>query len=221
MSEPFFERSDFNAVARSERFIEAVATGQPVEFGDVTDRDTGDRALAALLEDWRDELRSPSGVPPEQDAIAALTRGLAERRRTRRRMTLVAGMAAAVLCIGGFSALMGQAQPGDPLYGVRTTVFGEPASVRDERIEVSAETDLDQVQQMIALGQWDQAQDKLDAVGDRVQKVRDSDRKQDLIDQMNLLHAKLDNHDPNATVPTSVVPRDPGITALPPNPVGG
>jgi hypothetical protein len=221
MSEPFFERSDFEAVTRSERFIEAIATGQPVEFGDVTDRDTGDRALAALLEDWRDELRAPGGIPPEQDAIAALTRGLAERRRTRRRMRLVAAMAAAVLSIGGFGALMGQAQPGDPLYGIRTTVFGEPASVRDERIAVSAETDLDQVQQMIALGQWDQAQDKLDAVGDRVQKVRDSDRKQDLIDQMNLLHAKLDNHDPNATVPTSEVPRDPGITALPPNPVGG
>ena len=96
MSEPFFHKSDFDAVARSERFIEAVATGEPVEFGDVADRDTGDRALAALLEDWRDELRAPSGVCPEQDAVAALTRGLAVRRRTRRRMTMVAAMAASI-----------------------------------------------------------------------------------------------------------------------------
>ena len=109
--------------------------------------------------------------------------------------------------------------------------------MHDDRIAVSAETDLDQVQQMIALGQWDQAQDKLAAVGDRVQTVRDGDRKQDLIDQMNLLHAKVANRDPNATVPPSALPgaapaistteplpvmppSDPGIT-IQPNPVGG
>ena len=77
---------------------------------------------------------------------------------------------------------------------------------------------------------------KLAAVGDRVQTVRDGDRKQDLIDQMNLLHAKVTNRDPNATVPPSALPgaagdqhnsaapvmppSDPGITVQP-NPVGG
>ncbi|HZC92865.1 MAG TPA: anti-sigma-D factor RsdA [Mycobacterium sp.] len=223
MSEKFLtpDRLDPEAVARSERFFEAVAGGEPVEFGDVADRDTGDRALAGLLEDWRDELRAPSAVCPERDAVAALNRTLAARRRARRRMTLVGAMAAAVLSVAGFGALMGQAQPGDTLYGVRTMLFGEPASVHDDRIAVSAETDLDQVQQMIALGQWDQAQDKLDAVGDRVQTVRDSDRKQDLIDQMNLLHAKVANRDPDATVPPSAVPADPGIRVQPPHPVGG
>jgi hypothetical protein len=243
MSEPFvtpFDRFDPDAVARSEGFIDAVAKGEPVEFSGVADEgDTGDRALAGLLEDWRDELRVPvpNGVCPELDAVAALGRGLAARRRTRRRMALVSAMAAAVLGVAGFGALMGQAQPGDALYGVRTTLFGEPASVHDDRIAVSAETDLDQVQQMIALGQWDQAQDKLAAVGDRVQTVRDGDRKQDLIDQMNLLHAKVTNRDPNATVPPSALPgpppaisttaplpvmppSDPGITVQP-NPVGG
>ena len=224
MSEPIFtpDRADPDAVARSERFIEAVAKGEPVEFSDVADeRDTGDRALAGLLEDWRDELRAPSGVCPESDAVAALSRTLAARRRARRRIALVGAMAAAVLSIAGFGALMGQAQPGDTLYGVRTMLFGEPASVHDDRIAVSAETDLDQVEQMIALGQWDQAQDKLAAVGDRVQTVKDGDRRQDLIDQMNLLHAKVANRDPNATVPASALPADPGITIQQPSPVGG
>ena len=89
-------------------------------------------------------------------------------------------MAAAVLSVAGFGVLMGQAQPGDPLYGARTTLFGEPASVSDERIAVSAESEMDQVEQMIATGQWDQAHDKLAAVGAHVQTVRDADRKQGL-----------------------------------------
>ena len=243
MSEPThtpFDQLDAGAVARTERFIDALAKREPVEFSDVAEQgDSRERALAGLLEDWRDELRVPvpNGVCRQQDAVAALGRGLAAHRRTRRRMALVSAMAAAVLGVAGFGALMGQAQPGDALYGVRTTLFGEPASVHDDRIAVSAETDLDQVQQMIALGQWDQAQDKLAAVGDRVQTVRDGDRKQDLIDQMNLLHAKVTNRDPNATVPPSALPgpppaisttaplpvmppSDPGITVQP-NPVGG
>ncbi len=205
MSEPVvtpFDRFDPDAVARSEGFIDAVAKGEPVEFSDVADEgDTGDRALAGLLEDWRDELRVPvpNGVCTELDAVAALGRGLAAHRRARRRMALVSAVAAAVLGVAGFGALMGQAQPGDTLYGVHTRVLGEPASVHDERIARSAQDDLDSVEQMITLGQWDEAQDKLAAVSDRVQTVKDNDRKQDLVERVNLLNAKVANRDPNAT----------------------
>jgi len=82
---------------------------------------------------------------------------------------------------------------------------------------------LDQVQQMIALGQWDQAQDKLAAVGDRVQTVKDSDRKQDLIDKMNRLNAKVATRDPNAMVPPSALPgAAPAVsTTIQLNPIGG
>jgi hypothetical protein len=229
MSELFVTPSDQpdpNAVARSERFIAALAKGEPVAFSDVADDGpTGDRALAALLEDWRDELRAPAlgGVCPERDAAVTLSHGLAARRRARRRMALVGAMAAAVLSVAGFGALMGQSQPGDAVYSVRTAIFGEPASVHDDRIAVSAETDFDQVQQMIALGQWDEAQDKLAAVGDRVQTVKDADRKQDLIDKMNRLNAKVANRDPNATAPPSALPgAAPAVsTTNQLNPIGG
>ena len=83
MSDPFvtpFDQPDPDAVARSERFVDALAKREPVDFVDVGDvGDTGDRALAGLLEDWRDELRvqGPRGVCPEQDAVAVLNRGLA------------------------------------------------------------------------------------------------------------------------------------------------
>jgi Anti-sigma-D factor RsdA to sigma factor binding region len=226
MSDPFaapFDQPDPDAVARSERFIDALAKREPVDFVDVGDTgDNGDRALAGLLEDWRDELRvqDPSGVCPEQNAVAVLNRGLAARRRARRRMALVSALAAAVLGVAGFGML-----------------FGEPASVHDDQIAVSAETDLDQVQQMIALGQWDQAQDKLAAVGAHVQTVKDNGRKQGLIDKVNLLNAKVATRDRNATVPPNVLPGtapavsatatvsvipsgDPVIT-IAPNPFGG
>jgi hypothetical protein len=223
MSDPFvtpFDQPDPDAVARSERFVDALAKREPVDFGDAGD--TGDRALAGLLEDWRDELRvmGPRGVCQEQDAVAVLNRGLAARRRARRRTALVSALAAAVLGVAGFGML-----------------FGEPASVHDDQIAVSAETDLDQVQQMIALGQWDQAQDKLAAVGAHVQTVKDNGRKQGLIDKVNLLNAKVASRDRNATMPPNALPGtapvvsatatvavippgDPVITVAP-NPFGG
>lgn len=196
------------AAARSERFIDALAKCEPIEFGDATERgDTGERALAELLEGWRDDLRvpAPPGLCREQDAVAALDRGLAGRHRVRR-MALVGALAAALLSVGGFAAVMGESQPGDTLYGVHTRVLGEPPWAHDERIARSAQTDLDSVEQMITQGQWDQAQDKLAAVSDRVQSVRDNDRKQDLVERVNLLNAKVANRDPHATPAPSSLP---------------
>ena len=199
----------------------------------------GTGTLAGLLEDWRDELRSPARPPgcvPEQDAAAVLNRALAGAPTRPRRMALVAA-AAVVLGVAAFGAVLGQVKPGDTFYGVRATLFGEPASVHDDQIAVSAETDLDQVEQMIALGQWDQAQDKLAAVGAHVQTVKDNGRKQGLIDKVNRLNAKVASRDRSATMPPNALPGtapvvsatasvavippgDPVITVAP-NPFGG
>jgi hypothetical protein len=200
-------------VARTEGFIDALAKREPTDVGDVADHGgAGDRLLAGLLEDWRDELRT--AAPPwfctERDAVAALDRGRVARRRIHRRMALVGSLAATVLSVGGFVAMMGEAQPGDTLYGVHTRVLGEPASVHDERIARSAQDDLDSVEQMITLGQWDEAQDKLAAVSDRVQTVKDNDRKQDLVERVNLLNAKVANRDPHATAVPSQQPNSVG-----------
>lgn len=214
---PPFEQPDPDAVARSERFIDALANREPV--------DIGDRALAGLLEDWRDELRAPtsSALCPDTDAVAALNRGVAERRRARRRMARVGTLAATVLVISGFGAMTVEAPPGSTLYGVHTKLFGEPPATRDERIAISAKNDLDLVEQMITQGQWDQAQDKLAAVSDRVQTVNDDDRKQDLIDRVNQLNVKVAARDPHATTPPSSLPgAAPAFsTNQQPNPIGG
>jgi hypothetical protein len=202
---PPFDQTDPDELARTERFIDALAARQPVEFDDVGDcGDPGDRELAGLLEDWRDELRSPpADVLCSELEFIALNRGLASRRRLRRGLALIGSVAATVLGIGGFGAMVGDAQPGDAFYGVHTMLFGELPSVHDDRITLSAKTDLSLVQQMITQGDWDQAQNKLSAVSDRVQTVNDSDRKRDLIDQVNLFNAKVANRDPNATVSPS------------------
>ncbi len=223
MSEPFDHPHD---VARSARFLDALANREPGDFagGD----DAGYRELAGLMEDWRDELRGREnhGLCAERDAAAVLERGLADRRRVRRRMTLVTAAAAVVLGVAGVGTVLGQVKPGDALYGVRATVFGEPASVHDDKIAVSAETDLDQVEQMIALGQWDQAHDKLAAVGAHVQTVKDSGRKQVLIEKVNRLNAKLvsRNARPPAAGATSsvvVIPPDAPVITVAPDPFGG
>jgi hypothetical protein len=208
-----FDQPDPGAVARTEGFIDALAKREPTDVGDVADHGgAGDRVLAGLLEDWRDELRTPA--PPwfctERDAVAALDRGRVARRRIHRRMALVGALAATVLSVGGFVAMMGEAQPGDTLYGVHTRVLGEPVSVHDERIARSAQDDLDSVEQMITLGQWDEAQDKLASVSDRVQTVKDNDRKQDLVERVNLLNAKVANRDPHATAVPSQQPNSVG-----------
>jgi hypothetical protein len=200
MSEPD-DAARPHEVARSERFLDALANRDPVDFAD---SEAGDRELAGLLEDWRDELRrhSTDDLCAEQDAVDTLDRGLAMRRRARRRVVLASAAAAAVVGVAAFATVLGQVNPGDALYGVRSTIFGEPASVQDDKIAVSAEADLDQVEQMIAQGQWDQAHAKLAAVGEHVQTVKDAGRKQGLIEKVNRLNSKVvlrNGHPPAAS----------------------
>ncbi|GFG73026.1 anti-sigma-D factor RsdA [Mycobacterium botniense] len=191
------DRPEPEAVARADRWLDALARRQPAESGD-----SGDAALAALLAEWRDELRRPPAraLVSDREALAALRRGVVARRRARRARVMVGVAAAAVVGLGGFGALVAGAQPGDALYGIHTMLFGEP-NVSDDQIVLAAKTELDTVQQMIAHGQWDQAQDKLAAVNNRVQTLNDANRKEDLMGRVRLLHAKVATRDPNATLP--------------------
>ncbi|MEZ0362319.1 anti-sigma-D factor RsdA [Mycobacterium sp. pUA109] len=195
---------DLDAVARSDRFLDALAGAEPVSC-----RDPNDEALAALLGDWRDGLRWPP--EPElvsaDEAAAALRKATPpRRRRTHRALTLIGSVAATVLALGGVGALVGGAHPGGPLYGLRTMLLGEPPSVHDDRIALTAKTEFEHVQQMIAQGQWDQAQERLTALGDTVQAVNDTQRKQDLIDQWNRLNVQVQNRDPSAVPSASSAP---------------
>lgn len=213
---PDFGRSrnddpSLDAVLRSDQFIEALAAGRPV-----APQDDADAALARMLEGWRDETRWPpaTGLISEPQAIAALRAGVDGKqttKRSRRGLSIVGAAAAAVLCIGGFGAVVAGSGPGDALYGLRTMLFGAPTQVRDDQVALAAKTEMQQVQELIARGDWQQAQDKLVSVSTQVATIGDQEQKQQLMDQWNQLSAKVVQRDPEATVP-------PGITyTVPPS----
>ncbi len=202
---PGNDDASLDAVLASDRLVDALAAGQSVP-----PRDQADAELFALLGGWRDEMRWPpaTGLVTEQDAVTALQAGLAEKQgsgRSRRGLSVVGAVAAAVLGIGGFGAVVSGAGPGDALYGLRTMFFGAPKQVRTDQVALAAQTELNQVQDLIARGDWKAAQDKLVAVSTQVASVGDADQKQQLFDQWNQLSAKVVERNPEATVA-------PGIT---------
>ena len=218
------DEPSLDAIRSSDDFINALATGRPATPSDAADAD-----LAALLGGWRDEMRFPPATDliSESDAVTALNAGLAEKpsrinresreirssatARSRRGLSVIGAAAAAVMCIGGFGAVVAGAGPGDALYGLRTMLFGAPKQVRDDQVALAARTELNQVQDLIARGDWEQAQDKLVAVSSQVETIGDGQQKQELMEQFNDLSAKVVERDPEATAP-------PGITyTVPPS----
>lgn len=203
-----------NEINRSEKFIEALSLEHQVY---ATDREEAE--LAVLLAGWRDEARRApmSGIATPREAVAALDKATA-KGRVRFPMALVGSMAAAMLCLGGFGAAVYGAGPGDPLYGVRGIVFGTQPVKRDVAVEL-ASNELEQVQQLIAEGQWEQAQQKLATLTTTVATVGDEQRKQELVDQWQQLSVKVENRDPNATVPPDAPPVVlPEVTVTPSSP---
>jgi hypothetical protein len=187
-----------NEINRADRFFEALAAKQPVYSTDPAEAE-----LAFLLSGWRDDVRdSPFTAPVgPRDAAEALQEGLAESRGSRRSFAVVGSVAAAMLCIGGFGTAVYGAGPGDSLYGVRTSIFGQQEVTRNEQVSL-ASAQLQQVQQLIDNGQWQEAQDKLVAVSNTVQSVdAPVESKQQLVEQWNALTYKVVEQDPAATLP--------------------
>lgn len=215
---PDFE--SLEAIAKSDALLDAIAGERRFTPGD-----PDEQALVSLLEGWRDGVRRPSidHVLTEQDAATALQQGRLKgpeepvrgtRAPGRRGLTLVASTAAAVLAIGGFAGVVAGSGPGDSLYGLKTALFGEKSSVRDDKVALAAQTEMAQVQKLIETGDWEQAQQKLEAVSTQVQSVDDVGTKTDLIQQWNELSVKVGTRDAEATLP----PVAPGEPAAPPPP---
>lgn len=211
----------FDDIRRSDSFVDALATGSPI-----APEDPADAALAAMLGGWRDEMRWPpaTGLISEPQAIAALDAGLAEKpgglrrdkradkqiasvtpMRNRRGLSVVGAAAAAVLCLGGFGAVVAGAGPGDALYGLRSMLFGAPKEVRDDAVALAARSELNQVQELIARGDWQQAQEKLVAVSTQVASIGDEQQKQELFDEFNDLSAKVVEQNPEATAAPGII----------------
>ncbi|WP_082956426.1 anti-sigma-D factor RsdA [Mycobacterium sp. E787] len=214
--------------AHTDLLLDALAERRPVDLDDPDDPNF--EALAVLLEDWRDDLRWPpaSALVSPEEAIEALHTGLAERRRARRGLATIGSVAATLLALSGFGAMVVEARPGDTLYGLHAMFFDQPR-VNDSQIELSAKAELAKVQQMIDQGQWAQAQNQLAQVSSTVQSMNDGASRNDLLDEVNLLNTRVESRNPNATVPpaapkpkapaaSSTSPAQPGPTTTPPSP---
>jgi Anti-sigma-D factor RsdA to sigma factor binding region len=194
-------------INHTDRLLDALAGEQPVYSND-----SGEAELAYLLAGWRDEIRQPpmAAVVTPRDAAIALDRATTTtaRRTAHRRFSLavVGSVAAAVLCLGGFGSVVYGAGPGDPLYGVRTMLFGEQHATRDDQVALAAQTQMAEVQQLIEQGDWTAAQDKLQTLTTTVAAVGDTSRQQELVDQWQQLSVKVETRDPGATVPPDAPP---------------
>src|SRR5258705_174968 len=203
-----------NEINRTDRFLDALASQQPVYSTDPSEAELGQ-----LLAGWRDEVRTPPLMAPvtPRDAAVALTRAVESRKRTRTSLALVGSVAAAVLCLGGFGAVVAGAGPGDPLYGLHTMLFGEEQQTRTDQVALASQQ-LAEVQQLVDEGQWDAAQDKLQTLTTTVATVNDVEQKQDLVTQWQELTVKVDAKDANATLPPGAPPPpmpEPGVVAPP------
>ncbi|MDT5094281.1 MAG: hypothetical protein QOH60_3644 [Mycobacterium sp.] len=202
---------EFDAIIRSDRFVDALAVGARMSPVD---------PLSAMLGDWRDGVRSQpdSHVVTLEQAAAALAGAQRPPRRNRIALTVVGAAAAAVLGLGGFGAVVYDAQPGDSLYGLRSALFGEATSTRDDQVTLAAQTELAQVQQLVQQGKWDEAQQKLVKLGPQVKSVDNVKNQQQLVEQYNTLAVKVIERNPEATVPPAGEPAPalpPGSTSSP------
>ncbi|TRW79887.1 hypothetical protein FK535_21370 [Mycolicibacterium sp. 018/SC-01/001] len=209
-----------NEINRTDQFLDALAGQQPVY---ATDR--GEAELAQLLAGWRDNVRETpmNDVVTLQDAAVALDRVTSPARRRRLSLAVVGSTAAAVLCLGGFGAVIAGSGPGDALYGLRTVLFGDSVQTRDDAVALAAQTEMQQVQKLIDQGDWQGAQQKLQAVTTTVATVGDDQRKAELVTQWQELTVKVEAQNPAATVPPGaplptfpVVSIDPNTVVLPP-----
>ena len=197
--------------AHTDLLLDALAGRRPV---DVDDPDAN--ALTTLLEDWRDNLRWPpaSALVTPEEAVGALRAGLAERGRGRRGLATIGSVAAALLVMSGFGAMVVEAHQGDALYGIHAMFFDQPR-VNEKQVMLSAKADLAKVQESIDRGQWDQAQTQLAEVSSMVQSISDPASKQDLANQLALMNVKIETRNPDATLPVPVASTTPSWTPTP------
>lgn len=187
-------------LAETDLLLDALAQRRPVKPDDSDDPDF--QVLTTLLEDWRDNLRWPpaSALVSPEEAVDALRTGLEDRRRGRRGLAAIGSVAAALLVLSGFGAMVVEARPGDTLYGLHQMFFDQP-KVNENQITLSAKADLAKVQEMINQGQWVQAHNQLAEVSSTVQSMNDGADRHDLMDQVNLLNTRVESRNPNATLP--------------------
>ncbi|MDF3313560.1 anti-sigma-D factor RsdA [Rhodococcus sp. T2V] len=198
---------DVAAVRRDDALIEAIAGGGPV----ATDSPEQDQ-LALLLTNWRADIVStpmPTG-PLLDDVIAAIDasdNARSARSAARGKLRLlrpIAGAAAAIAVVmGGATIFSYNAEPGDPLWSVKSVVFSQQADSTVAQIDTTSQ--LQEAERLIATGDAESAKNLLESAADRAGGVRDADMRNELDAWRAKLAAEVEKIAPT-TPPATTVP---------------
>ncbi|MFC0446741.1 anti-sigma-D factor RsdA [Rhodococcus jostii] len=197
---------DVAAVRRDDALIDAIAGGGPVATDSPEQYE-----LALLLTNWRADIVAtpmPTG-PLLDDVIAAIDASDARSARSAARSKLrllrpIAGAAAAIAVVmGGATIFSYNAEPGDPLWSVKSVVFSQQADSTVAQIDTTSQ--LQEAERLISAGDADSAKHMLEGAADRAGGVRDSDMRNELDVWRAKLAAELEKIAPT-TPPTTTSP---------------
>ncbi|WP_346764554.1 anti-sigma-D factor RsdA [Rhodococcus sp. HNM0569] len=199
------EPTDVAAVRRDDAFVDAIAGDGPVATDSPEQYE-----LALLLTNWRaDALSAPMPAGPTLDEVVAAMPTQRESRRLRVVRPFAGAAAAAALVLGGATMVSVNAEPGDPLWGVKSVVFSQQADATLARTDVRA--DLDAAEAALAAGELDRAGVLIDSASLRLADIRDDGVRAELQAMLDQLIDEYDaavearqvgSSSPNSTVPS-------------------
>lgn len=212
---------DVAAVRRDDALIDAISTDGPV----ATDS-PDEYQVAALLSNWRAEiLAQPMPADPDLDDIVArvqaelgarddlVTRTRSGRNHLRLLRPIAAAAAVVAIAMGGMTIFSYNAEPGDPLWGVKQVVFTERAASTVAKIDTT--TNLEEAERLIASGDAAGAKAKLESAGARANAVNEAGTRDELNGWRQRLLTELDKAVPTPAPPVPSAPEQPPVSGDP------
>ncbi|QCQ92120.1 anti-sigma-D factor RsdA [Rhodococcus sp. SGAir0479] len=190
---------DVSAVRRDDALIDAIAGDGPV----ATDSPE-EYQVAALLANWRTEiLAQPMPAEPDLDEIVervgreleatrslTTTRTRSGRGQLRLLRPIAAAAAVVAIAMGGMTIFSYNAEPGDPLWGVKQVVFTERAASTVAKIDTTS--NLEEAERLIATGDTAGAKAKLESAAARANAVNEAGTRDELNGWRQRLLTELD-----------------------------
>lgn len=176
------EPLDVAAVRADDALLDALSRDRLPGGWELTD---ADHQLASMLAGWRHDIDArPMPMHPTVDEVEAEIARIdrsTNQRTAFRRLRFVAGAAAvAVVAFGAVTVLAQNAEPGDPLWNVKETMFGSEASATIASSNV--QSNMEKAEQALAGGDKRAAAEYLVAAQKDVGKMAGTDAKQRMQD---------------------------------------
>ncbi|MDT7747306.1 MAG: hypothetical protein QOD96_968, partial [Pseudonocardiales bacterium] len=209
---------DMMSIRADDELLDALSSGRSVGPAYTHGFDAGlddgyadDQQVLAMLAGWRADVESepyPELVSIDA-ASAAIVAGQRGARPRRRLMPVAAAAAVAVVALSGVAVAAGNAQPGDPLWGVSSVIDAN----RAKSVEAAYRVDLalTTAQQALSQGKVAEARAALQSVAPELNQVQDPQRKDELAEKsQNLMATAEDSHEgEHVDTDERGTPRDP------------